>query len=193
MRRVLIRHWRTCLAAVWIGCSLLAFTYAPGSWYHNTHRMHLVLDLAGLVLLASGSLLRMWASAHVGAYKGRFLVTSGPYRHCRHPLYAGSLLLLIGLGLVAQSTTFVIISLALWVPAYIVKIVIEERRLTQAFGGIWQHYCRATPLIVPRIPPPRRTDTDGLLPSWRFSVIELPGIAGFAFVAAVLELSEHLR
>ncbi|KAI9057977.1 hypothetical protein FKP32DRAFT_1582569 [Trametes sanguinea] len=63
--------------------------------------------LAGLILIAAGTLLRLTCYRALGPFftfdlallPKHHLITSGPYHYVRHPAYAGSLLILAGLGL----------------------------------------------------------------------------------------------
>ncbi len=58
--------------------------------------------VAGLVLMAAGEALRLWAAGHLGRtarsarVRAEKLVTCGPYAHTRHPLYAGNFALTVG-------------------------------------------------------------------------------------------------
>lgn len=84
----------------------------------------------------------------------RQLVVTGPYRHVRHPMYAGAFLLLWAvpqwtLNLVAFCLSA---SLYLWLGA-----IHEERRLIRVCGDGYRQYMAATPRFVPRIRAVRRT------------------------------------
>ncbi len=62
--------------------------------------------VAGLVLVASGGFLHLWATAVRRRWferSGSGLVTSGPYRRLRHPSYLGFLIAMTGLPLVFSS------------------------------------------------------------------------------------------
>ena len=48
----------------------------------------------GVVIVAAGSLFRLWASG--GVKKNQVLATDGPYALVRHPLYVGNLLICAG-------------------------------------------------------------------------------------------------
>jgi protein-S-isoprenylcysteine O-methyltransferase Ste14 len=78
------------------------------------------------------------------------LVTSGPYRWIRHPLYSGAIFLLAALSIVAAN----------WVMALIVVAVLamlpelarrEERHLLAKFGSAYAEYIRRTGRFVPRL------------------------------------------
>jgi hypothetical protein len=56
--------------------------------------------MRGAVLAAIGEALRLWAAGHIE--KGREVTTTGPYRWLRHPLYLGSAIMAIGLGVAAS-------------------------------------------------------------------------------------------
>ncbi|HEV7464635.1 MAG TPA: isoprenylcysteine carboxylmethyltransferase family protein, partial [Methyloceanibacter sp.] len=68
-----------------------------------------VVSGLGLILMVAGSAFFVWArqclgsnwSQTVSAKQGHELVTSGPYRWVRHPMYAGGTIAWIGSALVA--------------------------------------------------------------------------------------------
>ncbi len=51
----------------------------------------------GALVAAIGEALRIWAAGHLD--KGREVTQSGPYRMTRHPLYAGSAIIAVGLAI----------------------------------------------------------------------------------------------
>lgn len=148
-----------------------------------------MFDSLGAALVVGGGALRLWAGLHIRPSKGKRLVQSGPYAYCRHPLYLGSLLALLGLCAVAQNTVFACGTLALCVGGYAVKIVVEERNLSLRFGSAWDAYRARTPLLVPYL---RFTHESGgsSWTRWRDALSELPGATMFLAVALVLELLE---
>jgi protein-S-isoprenylcysteine O-methyltransferase Ste14 len=78
----------------------------------------------------------------------RGLVTTGPYRFVRHPVYLGEIGACVGLALGAPSLRNALAVLAL-LAAQMVRMRLEERTLTQAFSG-YASYARATPRLLPR-------------------------------------------
>jgi len=105
-----------------------------------------------LLLALMGGLIALWAallfrrhntSAHPYAEASQ-LVTKGPYRYIRNPMYLGLLLLLIAVGLWLQS-----LSALLLAPLFVFvinryNIVPEEERLMQRFGEAYRDYHRRT-------------------------------------------------
>ena len=65
----------------------------------------LLLQLVGLACIACAALGRVWASVFIAGYKDAQLVRGGPYSVLRHPLYALSLLAMLGAGLTTRSVT----------------------------------------------------------------------------------------
>ncbi len=93
----------------------------------------------GAMIAAAGEAIRFWAAGHVE--KGREVTSSGPYRWTRHPLYAGSAVIGVGLAVVCND----------WIAAALVglylaatlgaAISIEEAWLRATFGGEYEAYC----------------------------------------------------
>jgi protein-S-isoprenylcysteine O-methyltransferase Ste14 len=101
---------------------------------------------AGLVVAASGELLRIWAAGHLE--KSREVTTSGPYRFTRHPLYLGSTLIGIGVAIAAAS-----LIVAAIIGVYIGLTLSaarrsEEAHLREKFGDAYDAYVeqRAEPM-----------------------------------------------
>lgn len=75
----------------------------------------------------------------------RALVTTGPYRYTRNPMYVGMLVILTGWALVLGSVT-PWLCLPLFVAVLTVQqIVPEEKRLAETFGNAYLAYQQRTP------------------------------------------------
>lgn len=83
--------------------------------------------------------------------KGHELVTSGPYRWVRHPLYATSLFLMLSLGLVAQSWFILAYGVAGLIVFRFVVIPAEEENLIASFGDSYRRYQSRTGTIFPKM------------------------------------------
>lgn len=77
------------------------------------------------------------------------LVTTGPYRWIRHPLYTVGLALFFSLGLIAASWFVLLWSVIALIAMRLVVIPKEERHLLSAFGDQYRHYQRGTGSLLP--------------------------------------------
>ncbi|MCF0070600.1 isoprenylcysteine carboxylmethyltransferase family protein [Dyadobacter sp. CY261] len=69
------------------------------------------------------------------------LVTEGIFRHCRNPLYVGNILMLLGVGVVANSLIYVGIVMPLFLFIYQAIVLAEENFLRNKFGAQFDAYC----------------------------------------------------
>ena len=67
---------------------------------------------AGFVIAAIGEGLRVWASGHLE--KGREVTRSGPYRFVRHPLYAGSMVMALGVAVASRGAAAALVAGSTW-------------------------------------------------------------------------------
>jgi protein-S-isoprenylcysteine O-methyltransferase Ste14 len=72
------------------------------------------------------------------------VVTDGPYRFTRNPMYLGFVLLLLGIALVFSLEWGVILTPFLWLALDRMIVVREEAYLTQRFGEDYQKLLRQT-------------------------------------------------
>lgn len=79
------------------------------------------------------------------------LVTHGPYRWVRHPLYAVASTIFIGLGVVSESGVLLFAALVAFGAIAIWVVPREEANLVSKFGEAYQTYRRQTGMLVPRI------------------------------------------
>jgi protein-S-isoprenylcysteine O-methyltransferase Ste14 len=111
----------------------------------------------GLVLFVVGLAFSIWARIHIGRNWGSpmsqrddpELVTSGPYRLVRHPIYSGILVASIGTALALSWMWLIVVALAgLY---FVYSAVVEERNLTKQFPDTYPAYKRSTKMLVPLI------------------------------------------
>lgn len=79
------------------------------------------------------------------------LVTSGPYRYVRHPLYASALLFLLSLSLVFGDWIILGYSLAGILAFRLLVIPAEEEQLLESFGEEYECYQSRTGALLPWI------------------------------------------
>jgi protein-S-isoprenylcysteine O-methyltransferase Ste14 len=109
--------------------------------------VHLPLAAAGgWLLLAAGFLVRLWATFYenrmrvISLAPQRVLLTSGPYRFSRNPLYlGGNVFIFFGAALLLGSPTALIVT-AIHLPLMDLFIRREERQLEREFGEGWLRY-----------------------------------------------------
>jgi protein-S-isoprenylcysteine O-methyltransferase Ste14 len=109
----------------------------------------------GLALFAAGLGLAIWARVYIGRNWGTpmsqkadpDLVTSGPYRWVRHPIYSGVILAMIGTA-VALSPVW-LVSVAIVGGYFVFSATREERYLVQRFPDTYPAYKRSTKMLVP--------------------------------------------
>ena len=82
--------------------------------------------------------------------KDAYLVTSGPYRLVRHPMYVGVFLLSVFLALVMSNWLVLILGMSVF-GMMCVRLPIEERNLIARFGDGYRAYMRTTGRFWPRI------------------------------------------
>jgi protein-S-isoprenylcysteine O-methyltransferase Ste14 len=109
----------------------------------------------GLLLFVLGLGFAIWARVHIGRNWGTpmsqkdepELVTSGPYRLVRHPIYSGILVAVLGTA-VALSWMWLIAG-GLAGVYFVYSAVVEERYLTEQFPDTYPKYRRSTKMLVP--------------------------------------------
>jgi protein-S-isoprenylcysteine O-methyltransferase Ste14 len=109
----------------------------------------------GLAFFALGLGLAVWARVHLGRNWGTpmtqkvepELVTSGPYRLARHPIYSG--ILIAGIGTAVALSWLWLTALALAGIYFVYAARVEERYLAEQFPADYPAYKRETKMLVP--------------------------------------------
>jgi len=111
----------------------------------------------GLALWVLGLGFAVWARVHIGRNWGTpmsrkedpDLVTSGPYRRVRHPIYSGIVFAMIGTA-VAVSLYWLILA-ALFGAYFAYSARVEERYLVERFPEAYPAYQRTSKMLIPFI------------------------------------------
>lgn len=80
------------------------------------------------------------------------LVTHGPYRYIRHPLYTVATFGFVSLGLLATNWFMLSIALVAFVAIALFVVPREEEQLVRKFGEAYRQYQRHTGRFIPRLP-----------------------------------------
>ncbi len=109
-----------------------------------------LLQLAGLACVACAALGRIWCSVFIAGRKDTQLVRGGPYAALRHPLYALSMLAMLGLGLATRSAAITAGLLLIFAVTYAAAARAEDRWLRAAHGDEFDRYAREVRSFLPR-------------------------------------------
>lgn len=131
------------------------------------------------------------------------LIVDGPFRYARNPLYAGNVLLALGIGLYAPPAGFAIVVLGI---AILVALLAheEERQLAAQYGADYAAYRKAVPAFFPRLVPAEFSSAGHIEPDVRAAFraevftfviaialvpLALYGPAGFVSAACILAVA----
>jgi protein-S-isoprenylcysteine O-methyltransferase Ste14 len=114
-----------------------------------------VLEGIGLALWIAGVALAVWARLYIGRNWGMpmsrreepNLVTTGPYRFIRHPIYTGIILAMIGTALAISLFGLIVVAVIAAFFAYSASR--EERFLAEEFPATFPDYKARTKLLIP--------------------------------------------
>ena len=113
------------------------------------------LQAVGLVVFLSGLALAIWARRYLGRNWGMpmsekvdpELVTSGPYRRVRHPIYSGIILAMIGTAIAVS--WYWLLAVVLLGVYFVYSAVMEERYMAVRFPDTYPAYKRSTKMLLP--------------------------------------------
>jgi protein-S-isoprenylcysteine O-methyltransferase Ste14 len=132
-----------------------AAVFLSALWFTSAWKSSRIFHLLGFILFFVGIAYRLWAIKTLGQYyshivrevAGHQIVASGPYRHIRHPAYAGMILANPGIVIFFfNSITLMLFSLIL-IPAIILRIIIEEKTLFTIDG--YGDYAKNRSRLIP--------------------------------------------
>jgi protein-S-isoprenylcysteine O-methyltransferase Ste14 len=142
-----------------LGIALLVVPRLAGDWLTPRFLprspawflLGLVLTFLGLgfSVYARVWLGRNW-SGTVTLKEDHELIRGGPYRRVRHPIYTGILLAVLGSAF-AEGQWRALVALALITAAFLHKIKVEERVLTEQFGDAYRQYQTEVPALLPGV------------------------------------------
>ena len=113
----------------------------------------------GIASVVVGELLRLWAVRHIGTISRTRtstrqgpLITSGPFRIVRNPLYLGNWMIWSGLVVASRLLWMLPIAWAVFALQYGTMVIWEEARLRTMFGRQYDRYARGVSRWVPGRP-----------------------------------------
>jgi protein-S-isoprenylcysteine O-methyltransferase Ste14 len=111
----------------------------------------------GLALMLFGTAFNVWGrfylktnwADHVRIYDDQTLITTGPYRIVRHPLYASLIWMFYGAAIAYLNPLAAIENTLIFIPAMIYRSNLEERALQETFGDRFSNYRKTTGRFFP--------------------------------------------
>ena len=143
------------------GCAVLgsiAYLVDPAWMAWSAVPLHAAVRAAGVLCSWSGWALLAWTFHALGlnltdtvvTRAEHTLVTHGPYRRVRHPLYTAVLLAFLGNAL-AAANWFLFATGALAFALLVLRTDREEAHLVARFGGAYEAYIQRTGRFLPRL------------------------------------------
>jgi protein-S-isoprenylcysteine O-methyltransferase Ste14 len=113
----------------------------------------MVLTAAGMLLVLSSILAFVFVGKGTAAPfdPPRRLVTTGPFRFVRNPIYIGAIAALGGAALYYGSVGLLLYALALAVGFHVLVLFYEEPVLRRTFGSEYDDYCRRVGRWLPQM------------------------------------------
>jgi protein-S-isoprenylcysteine O-methyltransferase Ste14 len=113
----------------------------------------------GLALMLFGTAFNVWGrlylktnwSDHVRIYDDQTLITTGPYRIVRHPLYASIIWMFYGAAIAYLNPLAALENTLLFIPAMIYRSNLEENVLHETFGDRYSNYRKKTGRFFPML------------------------------------------
>lgn len=123
--------WPAQWPVFWVGLGVLVLGIAGRWWSHRV--------------------LGEFHQAVVTIHADHRLVSDGPYRWVRHPMYAASALGLLGIGLALGTVPGLVVAFGGPLPAMIRRILVEERALRETLGTAFEHYSATRARLFPGV------------------------------------------
>ncbi len=154
-----------------------------------------LLEVFGFAMVLFGLLLRVCARGYKSesSKEGYCLVSGGPYKLVRNPMYLGIAMIGLGVVLILFKLWVNVVFILIFFARYIKLIFKEEKRLIGIFGKDYQDYMKSTPRILPKISALLNEDIRDVLPlklSWIKK--EIGSVIGFILGILIIESWEDI-
>lgn len=114
------------------------------------------LVVVGIVLSAGGFLFWMYVAHYMGvggalSIKDKELVTGGPFKYVRHPMYVSIYVMLVGIGLLFFFSWIWFAIMIGFIPIWYVDCRIEEKLVIELHKEKYLDYKKRTGMFFPKI------------------------------------------
>lgn len=139
---------------------IIPVVYVFSSWMDfANYNLTVWLGWVGVVLF-SFAILLLWRSHHdlgrnwtptVAKRYNAELITSGVYKHIRHPMYTAHLIWAVAQIMILHNWIAGYSFLIVQVPFYFIRIKNEERMMIEQFGTAYKDYMKKTSRLIPKL------------------------------------------
>jgi protein-S-isoprenylcysteine O-methyltransferase Ste14 len=148
-------HLSQSFALMFAIIAAFALPYLPIFDFVNFAPVSPVVGVIGIVVCLAGMVVFVSARQHLGrnwsqtvsAKEEHELVTSGPYRYVRHPMYTGGLIACLGSAIVAGGA-FVFL-LVLLGAVFLWRVGAEDELMERQFPNEYRDYKKRTKALIP--------------------------------------------
>ncbi len=170
-RRVYGRHWWRAVKKTvnqTTGLTFLSLALLPGTvclllYLFSSHLDAFDVDLpfwlrlVGGAMFVVGDVLYVWVHRTLGRnwspvleiMEDHTLVTTGPYRYVRHPMYSASLVIFLGMSILAANWLIALTWLGGLIVLFAYRIPAEEALMIEEFGDQYEEYVSHTGRLFP--------------------------------------------
>ncbi len=132
-----------------------ALTFLSALWFDSVWTRPNLFHLTGFFVFLAGISYRLWAIRTLGRYYSHIvrevtdhkIIATGPYRHIRHPAYAGMIFAHIGIVMYFFNPITLLLFLLIFLPAILFRIRIEEKMLFAMDG--YSEFAKTRSRILP--------------------------------------------
>jgi protein-S-isoprenylcysteine O-methyltransferase Ste14 len=151
--------WDKVLIVLLLASLLAIFLVAAFDARFGWSSVYVPLVVVGYILFTFGFVITTWVyavnkfaepSVRIQSDRGQRVVDTGPYAVVRHPLYAASIVLFVGMAL-AMGSYWALVPVAVGLLVIVVRIILEDRLLQNELGGYKEYASRVRYRLVPGV------------------------------------------
>jgi protein-S-isoprenylcysteine O-methyltransferase Ste14 len=139
--------------------SVIVYVINPGWLAWANLRLPMWLRWIGILIALAGFSLLQWSQNSLGRswsdiprmLKGQILITNGPYRVIRHPIYTAFILILGSTLLISDNGLVGLLWIGMTVLEIVSRIRFEEGLMLEYFDDQYREYMNRTGRLIPKL------------------------------------------